>query len=116
MNRYLSELLICVLLLVGCVPDSTRLRNSPMDKTGWITYCFGRFLIDLPPKADVRTNFAFWGDSIELSDETPSSLPARLDVLEGKLNAQQHRRGGSMFLRRVDLGGGSTGLLSWFYD
>lgn len=25
-----------------------------MDKTGWITHCFGRFLIDLPPKTDAN--------------------------------------------------------------
>ncbi|WP_243040053.1 T6SS immunity protein Tli4 family protein [Dyella sedimenti] len=88
-----------------------------MDKTGWITHCFGRFLIDLPPTANIKTSYVFWHDSIDrLTDTTPSSLPAHLDTLEGKLKAQVHDKGGNMFIRRVDLGGGSTGLLSWYSE
>ncbi|WP_164485454.1 T6SS immunity protein Tli4 family protein [Pseudomonas chlororaphis] len=89
-------------------------RNPAMDKTGWITHCFGRFLIDLPPQAEVRAGYYLWGDNIEVFDETPVTLAARVDQREQELKAQPHRRQqGSLFLRRLDLGGNSTGLLSW---
>ncbi|QIT26352.1 T6SS immunity protein Tli4 family protein [Pseudomonas chlororaphis] len=89
-------------------------RNPAMDKTGWITHCFGRFLIDLPPQAEVRAGYYLWGDNIEALDETPVTLAARVDQREQELKVQPHRRQqGSLFLRRLDLGGNSTGLLSW---
>ncbi len=87
-----------------------------MDKSGWITHCFGRFLIDLPPQAEVRAGYYLWGDNIEALDETPAALAAKINQREQELRSQQHDTKGSMFVRRYDLGKGSTGILSWASD
>ncbi|BBN56209.1 hypothetical protein TRE132_43340 [Pseudomonas chlororaphis subsp. aurantiaca] len=84
-----------------------------MDKTGWITHCFGRFLIDLPPQAEIRAGYYLWGDDIEVLDDTPAALAARINQREQELKSQQHDSKGSMFLRRLDFGAGASGLLSW---
>ena len=85
-----------------------------MDKTGWITHCFGRFLIDLPPKAEINAGYYLWGDNIEALDDTPTTLAIRVDEIEKKLKSEQHRKiQGSMFVRRLNLASDSAGLLSW---
>ncbi|WP_273829181.1 MULTISPECIES: T6SS immunity protein Tli4 family protein [Pseudomonas] len=88
-------------------------RNPAMDKAGWITHCFGRFLIDLPPQAEIRAGYYLWGDNIEALDDTPAALAARINQRESELKNQQHDSKGSMFLRRLDFGAGASGLLSW---
>ncbi|WP_253206504.1 T6SS immunity protein Tli4 family protein [Pseudomonas chlororaphis] len=88
-------------------------RNPAMDKTGWITHCFGRFLIDLPPQAEIRAGYYLWGDDIEVLDDTPADLVARINQRELELKSQQHDSKGSMFLRQLDFGTGASGLLSW---
>ncbi|AZE24724.1 hypothetical protein C4K05_4305 [Pseudomonas chlororaphis subsp. aureofaciens] len=105
--------MVALISITSCTSFSSS-RNSSMDKTGWITHCFGRFLIDLPPQAEIRAGYYLWGDNIEALDETPVTLAARISQREQELKAQPHRRQqGSLFLRRLDLGGNSTGLLSW---
>ncbi|AZD80747.1 T6SS immunity protein Tli4 family protein [Pseudomonas chlororaphis] len=84
-----------------------------MDKTGWITHCFGRFLIDLPPQAEIRAGYYLWGDDIEVLDDTSAALAARINQREQELKSQQHDSKGSMFLRQLDFGTGASGLLSW---
>lgn len=42
-----------------------------MDKSGWITHCYGRFLIDLPPQAEINAGYYLWGDNIKALDDTP---------------------------------------------
>ncbi|NBF13459.1 hypothetical protein GV818_32970 [Pseudomonas sp. Fl4BN1] len=85
-----------------------------MDKTGWITHCYGRFLIDLPPQAEINVGYYLWGSSIKALDDTPTSLAAKVDQREMELKSQRHKKiQSSMFLRRLDLGGGAAGLLSW---
>ncbi|WP_241173184.1 T6SS immunity protein Tli4 family protein [Pseudomonas chlororaphis] len=88
-------------------------RDPVMDKSGWITHCFGRFLIDLPPQAEIRAGYYLWGDNIEALDETPAVLAAKINRREQELKSQQHDSKGSMFLRRLDFGAGASGLLSW---
>ncbi|WP_277589269.1 T6SS immunity protein Tli4 family protein [Pseudomonas chlororaphis] len=105
--------MVALTSITSCTSFSSS-RNPSMDKTGWITHCFGRFLIDLPPQAEIRAGYYLWGDNIEALDETPVTLATRVDQTEQELKSQLHRRAqGSMFLRRLDLGGSSTGLLSW---
>ncbi|QZI73655.1 hypothetical protein K5F93_10185 [Pseudomonas protegens] len=87
-----------------------------MDKSGWITHCYGRFLIDLPPQAKVKAGYGLWGSSLKALDDSAATLATRIDQREKELKEQQHDTKGSMFLRRFDLGGGSTGLLSWASD
>ena len=88
-----------------------------MDKTGWITHCYGRFLIDLPPQAKVKAGYGLWGSSIKVLDDTPATLAVRVDQHERELKNQQHKKiQSNMFLRRLDFGGEATGLLSWASD
>jgi len=114
---WLAFCLVVVAGSTGCVPLNHFPRSNQMDKTGWITHCFGRFLIDLPPRAVVRPGYQLWGDQIKRLDDTPAMLAARIDQRERELKAQQHRkRQGSMFIRRIEHGNGSTSLLSWDSD
>jgi len=85
-----------------------------MDKSGWITHCYGRFLIDFPPQAKINAGYYLWDDDIEALDDSPEALVTRIDQREKELKSERHKKiQGSMFLRRLDLKDGSTGLLSW---
>ncbi|QGZ28875.1 hypothetical protein [Stutzerimonas stutzeri] len=72
MKRFASLLLIGLLGLTGCHSSYSR-SDNPMDTTGWITHCYGRFLIDLPPQAIIiGAGYDVWGKQIERLDETNS--------------------------------------------
>ncbi len=111
----------CLITIVGLIALSSVIscasifssRSPAMDKSGWITHCYGRFLIDLPPQAEINAGYYLWGDNIEALDDTPEALATQIDRREQKLRGQQHDTKGSMFLRRIDFGGGSVGLMSW---
>ncbi|WP_207166276.1 T6SS immunity protein Tli4 family protein [Pseudomonas protegens] len=107
--------LVALTSVASCTSFSSS-RSPTMDKTGWITHCYGRFLIDLPPQAEIKAGYDLWGSSIKALDDTAAALATRIDQREKELKEQQHDTKGSMFLRRLDLGGGSTGLLSWASD
>lgn len=85
-----------------------------MDKTGWTTHCFGRFLVDLPPQVEVRAAYKIWGDEIKRLYETPTSLATTLNKREQELKAKKHETEGDMFIRRIEHDGRSTSLLSWY--
>ncbi|WP_447778435.1 T6SS immunity protein Tli4 family protein [Pseudomonas chlororaphis] len=104
--------MVALTSITSCTSFSSS-RNPSMDKTGWITHCFGRFLIDFPPQAEIRAGYYLWGDSIEELDDTPTALATRINQRELDLKKQQHDSKGSMFLRRLDFGAGASGLLSW---
>lgn len=103
--------------ITSCTSFSSS-RTPSMDKTGWITHCFGRFLIDLPPNAEINAGYYLRGNNIEALDDTPATLVDRINQSEQKLKNQKHEKiQGSVFLRRLDLDkGGSTGLLAWGSD
>ena len=86
-----------------------------MDTTRWITHCYGRFLIDLPPQAIIiGAGYDLWGDPIEQLDEPAESLAALINQRESGLKEQQHDKiQSSMFLRRLEHGEHSKSLLSW---
>lgn len=87
-----------------------------MDKTGWKTHCFGRYLIDLPPDARINAKYKLWGaEIIRLKGYLPDMLKAEVDKREALLRAQKHRKEPSMFLRRVDTGARNRSevLVSW---
>ncbi|MHC5789887.1 T6SS immunity protein Tli4 family protein [Pseudomonas protegens] len=99
--------------LTSCTSFSSS-RSPTMDKSGWITHCYGRFLIDLPPQAKINAGYYLWDDDIEALDDSPEALVTRIDQREKELKSERHKKiQGSMFLRRLDLRNGSTGLLSW---
>ncbi|MGV8617871.1 T6SS immunity protein Tli4 family protein, partial [Pseudomonas aeruginosa] len=54
-----------------------------------------------------------WGDRIEYLDDKPTELAARVDRLEQEWRTQRHKSKGNMFLRKIDFGNESVGLLSW---
>ncbi|WP_454726766.1 MULTISPECIES: T6SS immunity protein Tli4 family protein [Cupriavidus] len=110
-------LAFCLAVLIGsagCTSLNPISRSTAMDKSGWITHCFGRFLIDLPPQAQTNAGYYLWGVNVEQLDETPVSLAARVDQRERTLKAQR-RQGtqASLFLRRIPLGNDGVGLLAW---
>ncbi|WP_258379200.1 T6SS immunity protein Tli4 family protein [Pseudomonas protegens] len=107
--------LIAMTSVISCASIFSS-RSPAMDKSGWVTHCYGRFLIDLPPQAEIKTGYDLWGSSIKALDDTAATLATRIDQREKELKGQQHDTKGNMFLRRLDLGGGSTGLLSWASD
>ncbi|MDK3025633.1 T6SS immunity protein Tli4 family protein [Cupriavidus taiwanensis] len=89
-------------------------RNMLMDKSGWKTHCFGRYLVDLPPQAEVRAAYKLWGTEIErLPGINAPSLQDKVDKRAIALQSMSHDTAGSMLVRRIDHGNGSTSLLSW---
>ncbi|MBS7560608.1 hypothetical protein KHO49_19930 [Pseudomonas sp. RC4D1] len=112
-RRLFTVLGLVALTSVASCTSLSSSRSPTMDKTGWITHCYGRFLIDLPPQAEINAGYYLWGDNIEALDDTPEALASQIDRREQKLRGQQHDTKGSMFLRRIDFGGGSVGLMSW---
>lgn len=86
-----------------------------MDKIGWKTYCFGRYLVDLPPTAKVSASYKIRGNNIDyLAGEGPDSLKIKLATREAELRSQRHTKiNASMFVRRVEHAGGAITLLSW---
>lgn len=84
-----------------------------MNTDGRTTYCFGRFLIDLPPRAKVGAGYSVWGENIELTTLRASSLKGMVDAKEHELRSQDHESAGSMFVRRTDLANDSTNIIFW---
>ncbi|KAF5291943.1 hypothetical protein FQR65_LT20371 [Abscondita terminalis] len=91
-NRCLL-IVLGLLALSGCNSFSSS-RSLSMDKSDWVTHCFGRFLIDLPPQAERWTTH-------------PTEPGARIDAAQQELKLQQHDTKGHMFVRRVEHGNGS---------
>ncbi|MDF3844894.1 T6SS immunity protein Tli4 family protein [Pseudomonas citronellolis] len=102
--------------IAGCTPFQSSAQNTTVDKTEWVTHCFGRFLIDLPPQAQIRAGYDLWGAAVKRLDVPPTSLAAQINQREQELKAQRHEARGSMFLRRINLENGGIGLLSWASD
>ncbi|SOY50034.1 T6SS immunity protein Tli4 family protein [Cupriavidus taiwanensis] len=85
-----------------------------MDKSGWKTYCFGRYLVELPPQAKVSATYKVWGNEISpIPGLTPGTLRSMIDQREKELRAAHHETQGSMFVSRTMVGDGSEVLLSW---
>ena len=100
-----------LLALSACV--QTYARNAPMNKNGWTTHCFGRFLIDLPPDARLGVGYRIWGEKIERESLDAESIKSRLDTREQELKGQEHRTQGNMFVRRTGFDGASAGIVYW---
>ncbi|MGE6915157.1 T6SS immunity protein Tli4 family protein [Achromobacter kerstersii] len=108
---------MAAIALSGCSSFSTQSRSSSMNKDGWITHCFGRFLIDLPPTAVISPSHRLWGAPLESLQMPVSALSGALDTRERELKAQPHlKTNGSMFVRRIVFGANATGLYSWYSD
>jgi hypothetical protein len=115
------RLLLALPLLAAChAMPANASRNLKMDKTGWKTHCFGRYLVDLPPDARVTAKYKIWDDEIVwLKGYMPDMLKAEIDKREAELKAQKHKTKGSMFVQRAAHPNGSTTLVSWsepYYD
>ncbi|MFJ7141680.1 T6SS immunity protein Tli4 family protein [Pseudomonas protegens] len=105
--------LVALTSVTSCTSFSSS-RSPTMDKTGWITHCYGRFLIDLPPQAEINAGYYLWGDNIKALDDTPAALAIRIDKREQKLKSERHSKTQeSMFLRRTEHQNGSVSLWSW---
>lgn len=84
-----------------------------MDTQGWSTYCFGRFLIDLPPAAQVRASYTIRGDRFERTVLRRESFEDAVSRKENELASAAHETEGSMLVRRVDHDTGAVTLISW---
>nr|WP_295375809.1 T6SS immunity protein Tli4 family protein [Pseudoxanthomonas sp.] len=103
--------LVLLLSLAGCASFSSS-RRSSLDTTGWVTHCFGRFLVDLPPDATLRTYYLLEDGHIERLYDTPAGLAERISRREHDLRTQAYDPHDGLFVRRVEFGENSTGLLS----
>lgn len=58
------RLMCCIALAAvsACAYPGQATRSNAMDTTGWSTYCFGRFLVDLPPSVRVTASYEIWGE------------------------------------------------------
>lgn len=105
--------LVVLTSMTSCTSFSSS-RSPSMDKTGWITHCFGRFLIDLPPDAVINAGYYLWGDNIQRLDGTPAELAARIAHREQELRNGIHKKTKeSMFVRRAEDKAGAISLWSW---
>lgn len=100
--------------LSGCSSFSTQSRSNSMNKDGWITHCFGRFLIDLPSNAVIRPGYRLWGARMESLQLPASALEGVMNARERELKAQPHLKShGNLFLRRIEFGPKAKGIYSW---
>ncbi|WBG62301.1 MULTISPECIES: T6SS immunity protein Tli4 family protein [Pseudomonas] len=108
--------LAAFLSVAGCTSFPSSAQNIVMDKAGWTTYCLGRFLIDLPPQAQLKADYDIWGDSIKRVPETPDSLATKISQREHQLKALRHNVYGNVFIQRINYTSGAVTLLSWDSD
>ena len=111
-RRLLLALTAC-LAAAGCALTTPKIE--PMDKTGWTTYCFGRYLVDLPPQAKINGSYKMWGRGIEyVPGADLSTLNTEVNKRQAELTASRPEKlGSSMFVRRQELKGGSVSIVSW---
>lgn len=84
-----------------------------MDRTGWATHCFGRFLIDLPPGSALKAGNRIWGEPIESLSVAERSLSEQIDARVSELEGTPHEFRESMLVRHTDLARGSASIVSW---
>ena len=100
-----------VLALSSC--GHRHARSNLMDTTGWNTYCFGRFLVDLPSQARVRGSDRIRGNPIKRIGFDREELRSHIESRERELRLRQHDTEGSMFLARAEHQGRSESILAW---
>ncbi|WP_172583280.1 T6SS immunity protein Tli4 family protein [Cupriavidus taiwanensis] len=104
----------CIATVIASTGHAKTPRNILMDKSGWKTHCFGRYLVDLPSQAKISAAYKLWGAEIErLPNVSATSLQGKVEKQATALRAMSHDTAGSMLVRRIDHGNGSTSLLSW---
>lgn len=84
-----------------------------MSKSGWDTYCFGRFLVDLPPQVKIGEGYTIWGSEVETVNAGSGEFSALVDQREHELKSSPHDAGGSLFIERVSHANGSASILSY---
>ncbi|MGC5801637.1 T6SS immunity protein Tli4 family protein [Ralstonia pseudosolanacearum] len=88
--------------------------REQVSHAGWKTFCFGRYLVDLPQQAKVSAVYKIRGKNIEfVLGEEPAKLKSRIDRREAELRTARHETSGAMFVRRIPLNNGSEILFSW---
>ena len=112
-RRLFAVLGLVVLTSMTSCTSFLLLGAPSMDKTGWITHCFGRFLIDLPPDAVINAGYYLWGDNIQRLDGTPAELAARIAIASKSYGMAFIKTKESMFVRRAEDKAGAISLWSW---
>ncbi|APF89488.1 hypothetical protein BC427_24465 (plasmid) [Ralstonia solanacearum FJAT-91] len=97
-----------------CHAESKTARDK-VSTAGWKTFCFGRYLVDLPAQVDVKVSYKIWGDVIEsVQWEGGGKLNAEISNREFELKAERHKKiDGSMFVRRQAHHNDSFSIVSW---
>lgn len=89
-------------------------QAAPIDRTGWQIHCFGRFLIDLPPDAQVLDAYFMHGASINRLEDSPETFARRVDARQRALEHTPHDDNeAALFIRRAAHAEGGTSLISW---
>lgn len=106
-------LIMGFLTILLCAWGNEEMGAGRMDTTRWVTHCFGRFLIDLPPGTQVRAGYRVWGDPIERLSWQASQAHERIGAREHELKNSPHESHGALLVRREEHGGGSASLVFW---
>lgn len=84
-----------------------------METAGWMTHCFGRFLIDLPPQARVSSSYDIWGNEIVALQQGFGALQSGVDHRERELKSRGHSNGGVLFIDKQTHANESVSILSY---
>lgn len=112
--RFVTAMTAFTAMIIMSTGHAETPRKILVDKSDWKTHCFGRHLIDLPPRATIRAAYKLWGSEIERMPEAEStSLHGKIEKRAIALQTMGHDTAGSMLVGRINHGKGSTSLLSW---
>ncbi len=78
------------------------------------TFCFGRFLIDLPAGTSVKAGYKFAGDEVvTIKGVSTNKFAAIVQARATELSEKQHRVDGAMLVSNTALDENATVLTSW---
>lgn len=88
---------------------------SKLEKTDWVTHCFGRHLVDVPPNARIdQPIFEMFKEQINLMKiRSAAELESVVAAREAELKTQEHDTARSMFIDRTNEPNGSISIRSW---
>lgn len=107
---------LLALVLSGCViatdyGGGDRMKQSEPGKK---THCLGRYLIDLPADASLRSRYKFADGTIaSFPGVTQQEFERRMAAREAELEGSRHGHGGGMLVDRVEFAPGRRMYVSW---
>jgi hypothetical protein len=87
----LFAVVVILLNLQGCLPAMQRAEGVAVDTSAWTTHAVGRFLITLPPNAQLKYTTRIWGADITWrKDMTPEAARREAEQAIAKYKAIPH--------------------------